>query len=225
MLTVQTLDPNCLDLGGEACAPPGFEDPRFRQLLAPEDWTRLSDEVRARFSHTVLSGEACIYNGRIIAMRISPVGAALATLCRLIGGALPIGCDEGSAATVAVTADLQGGGQVWTRLYARKGGFPRVIHSAKRFAGPTGLEEHVGGGVGMTLRVSAEAEGLVFTSERFFLTVVGRRVYLPRWLAPGVLTVRHRPLGRHRFSFELGLRHPVFGELVHQTCIFEEIGS
>jgi len=28
------------------------------------------------------------------------------------------------AAVVAVTEDLVGGGQVWTRLYARRAGFP-----------------------------------------------------------------------------------------------------
>ncbi|MEM1275883.1 MAG: DUF4166 domain-containing protein [Pseudomonadota bacterium] len=225
MLASQTVDLGAFTGTPDQFAPPSFHDPRFRGLLAEDDWLTLSEEVRKRFSRKLGRGQSTIYHGRTLELRMGWAGRLLAGLSRLIGGPLPINCDEGGAATVVVTMEPESGGQVWTRLYVRSRGFPQVIHSAKRFAGPTGLEEHIGYGIGMTLRLSTDADGLIFTSERYFATLLGHRVYLPSWLTPGRLVVRHEPHGRHAFCFGLQITHWALGELVHQVCIFEEAGS
>jgi Domain of unknown function (DUF4166) len=109
---------------------------------------------------------------------------------------------------VTVTEDAASGGQIWTRICARTCGFPQVIHSAKRFAGPTGLEEYVGHGVSMALRISVEHEALVFRSVGYALRVGWLRLPLPPWLTPGDLTVTHSDLGSGAFRFTLEIVHP-----------------
>ena len=157
---------------------------------------------------------------------MSRAGFWLAQLTRLIGGPLPTSRDNGLASVVTVTEDAAGGGQCWTRLYVRRSGFPQVICSSKRFAGPTGLEEHVGRGIGMTLRVAATDDALIFTSDRYFLELrLGERrlrLNFPRSLSPGGLTVRHIDLDGVRFAFTLDLVHPWLGTLLHQRAEFEE---
>ncbi len=52
-------------------------------------------------------------------------------------------------AVVSVTEEAAKGGQFWTCPYGRARGFHQVIHSSKRFAGATGLEEYLGRGFGI----------------------------------------------------------------------------
>lgn len=91
----------------------------------------------------------------------------------------------------------------------------------KRFQGPTGLEEYVGAGVGMALRVTVEDRALVFRSAHYFLSLGAYRVPLPDLLSPGTMEIVHRDLG-HEFAFELTLTHRLFGRLVHQLAYFKE---
>lgn len=200
-------------------------DLRFSRLLGPDGWTVLPPAVRRRFGERVAAGASVTYTGRIVETRMSRVGRLLAQATRLIGAPLPLdrdGPDAGRPAVVVVTEDAASGGQNWTRIYARTRGFPQVVHSAKRFAGPTGLEEYVGRGVGMALALSVEDGALLFRSAHCFVTLFGRRLRLPRWLAPGRMTIGHRDLGRGRFAFTLDLVHPSLGELIHQTIIFDD---
>ncbi|KAB1072344.1 DUF4166 domain-containing protein [Methylobacterium planeticum] len=201
-------------------------DARFRALISEEDWACLSPAVRRRFGKRLAQGASAVYVGRVVAVRFSPLGWLTAQAARLVGGPLPLDTAPGRASIVAVTEDPDCGGQIWTRLYARASGFPQVIHSAKRFAGPTGLEEHVGAGVGMTLTVSVADGALTFRSGRYFVERFGRRLHLPGWLTPGALTVTHAEAGTGEpsgaFRFTLDIRHPWLGRLIRQEAIFRD---
>ena len=196
-------------------------DLRFRALLTAPAWASLPAAVRARFSKRMSGGATVVYRGEVTQVRSNRWGRLLARSAWLIGGPLPLVFDPG-AAVVTVTEDPVGRGQVWSRLYVRRRGFPQVIHSAKRFAGPTGLEEDVGAGVGMALTVAAEGGALVFRSAFYFIGPPGFRLRLPRWAEPGRLTIVHRDLGEGRFAFTLALEHPWLGRLMGQDAVFRD---
>lgn len=191
-------------------------DLRFAGLLGAQGWTRLPAAVRARFSKRYAPGHSVSYAGAIADCRMSRAGWLLAHLCRLIGAPLPLDRGGGTASVVTVTEHADSGGQVWTRVYARRHGFPQVIHSAKMFTGPTGLEEYLGLGFGIALKVEAGEDRISFLADHYFLRLAGLRLRLPRWLAPGALRIDHIDHGEGRFAFILDLRHPLLGELIHQ---------
>ena len=209
-------------------APPSsilLDDHRFRALLSDEDWGRLQLAIWRRFSKRFADGETVVYVGTIEEARFSRAGWWLAQLARLIGGPLPTGAETGVPMVVTVTEDAASGGQIWTRICARSNGFPQVIHSAKRFAGPTGLEEYVGYGVSMALLISVEHEALVFRSVGYALQIGPLRLPLPMRFTPGDLTVTHSDLGGGTFRFTLEIVHPRFGKLIRQSALFREAAS
>lgn len=197
-------------------------DARFRALVGEADWRRLPEAVRARFSKRLASARVAIYPGVIEEVRFSRAGWLLAQLCRLIGAPLPLHRDKGVPATVSVSEDGNSGGQCWTRIYGRRHGFPQVIHSVKRFAGRSGLEEYLGRGIGMALKVVALDDGLEFRSDHYFLDIGRLRLRLPHWMGPGRTVVRHCDLGEAHFEFSLELVHPLLGELVYQSGVFRD---
>ena len=224
---------------------PGSEaelgDLRFRALMGEADWAKLPPPIRRRFSKRLAGGNTAVYTGAVIETQMSRAGWWLAQAARLIGGPLPISRDAHVPSVVTVTEDVASAGQHWTRLYARRRGFPHIVHSSKRFAGPTGLEEYVGCGVGMALTIHVEPhvpekwvpvfrEGhgsrqdyaLIFRAVHYFLQIAGRRFRLPRWLSPGSLAVTHAELGDGRFLFRLDITHPRLGPLIQQTAAFTE---
>jgi len=98
-------------------------------------------------------------------------------------------------AVVSVTDDEGNGGQYWIRQYGRRGRFPQVIRSAKRFAGPTGLEEYLGLGLGVVLSLEVRGGALHFVSDHYFIQHGGFRRRLPTWITPGKLEVCHVDCG------------------------------
>jgi uncharacterized protein DUF4166 len=202
-----------------------LDDHRFRVLLSDEDWGRLPVAIWRRFSKRLGEGKTVVYVGEIDDAGFSRVGWWVAQVARVIGGPLPTGCETGVPIIVTVTEDAASGGQIWTRICARRDGFPQVIHSAKRFAGPTGLEEYVGFGVSMALLISVENEALCFRSVGYALQLGRFRLPLPEWLTPGDLTVTHADLGGGTFRFTLEVVHPRFGMLFRQSAVFKEAAS
>jgi len=198
-------------------------DLRFRALVPDLEWASLPRQVRLRLSKRLTGGRTVVYVGELVETRMNVAGHLLAQAARLIGSPFPTSTDNGVPSVVTVTEDLATKGQIWTRLYARRAGFPQVIHSSKRFCGPTGLEEHVGGGVGMTLTLHVEPGALVFRSAGYFVDLLGHRLWLPNAMTPGALSVTHKELGDGRFSFTLDVIHPRLGLLIHQHAVFREI--
>ena len=200
-------------------------DPRYARLLGREAWRALPAAVRKRFAKRLGAGDAAVYRGRVVHTRMNWAGRLLAQICRVAGAPLPLDAgNAGAAAVVSVTEDTHGDGQFWLRQYSRTGrGFPQVVHSTKQFAGPTGCEEWVSAWLGMSLRVRAAPDGIVFESERYLLRVAGRRIALPRWLAPGQLTVGHHDREAGAFDFTLHLAHPLLGTLLDQRIRFHDM--
>ena len=198
-------------------------DLRFRALVGEEAWARLPEATRARFGKRISGSAAVVYAGEVVECRFSALGWLLAQLGRLIGGPLPLSRDADMPACVTVTEDPTFEGQFWTRIYGRRRGFPQVISSSKRFAGPTGLEEQIGGGLGIALRVEVDNGALHFLSDHYFLKLGRLRLRLPRWLAPGRMRVSHIDCKHGLFAFVLRLDHPLLGTLVHQTAMFRDM--
>lgn len=203
--------------------PEPLGDTRFRSLIGPEAWQALPPAVRRRFSKRLPPGGSVVYTGAVEACCLSRAGRVLVNLCRMVGGPLPLSTEVGGAAVVTVTEDARRNGQVWSRLYAGRSGFPQTIHSTKQFSGETGLEEHIGYGIGMSLAVSVRDGALEFRQHRYFLALGRHRLRLPSWLSPGQLTVRHIEQGGGHFAFTLDLVHPRLGTLVHQRVGFRDV--
>ena len=221
------------DTGRDRVYPPA--DNRYRLLLGEAAWQRLPLAVRRRFSKRLNAGETITYRGYVARCELSFAGWIAANLARVIGAPLPLDhgvFQPGEVPATVIVEDMPnaaGTGQVWTRVYGRKGLFPQVISSAKRFAGATGLEEYLGLGLVMRLTVSEAAGALVFRSAGYHWQFGRQRINLPAALSPGRCEIVHRAEcnangspSAHDFTFSLTLTHPLFGQLVHQVACFTD---
>jgi hypothetical protein len=194
----------------------------FRDLVGELDWRRLPAQVRARFERELAPGESIAFVGEVAETRMTSFGWLWAQAARLLGAPLPLKRLSRTPAAVVVARDAASAAQYWTRIYHENGELPQVVRSAKRFAGPTGLEECVQAGIGMALAVSVERRALVFRSTAYFWRRGGLRVRIPDWLTPGAIAVIHREERAGRFSFTLVVTHPWFGETIRQVAFFRD---
>ena len=197
-----------------ACAVPTIS-PSYASLLGPS-WSELPVRTRARFG---VEREMVCYHGRVVVSECTLLGRLFRQLGRLVGSPLPFD-DTIGPATVVVMATGRGSSS-WTRIY-RRNGRAQAIRSVKRFAGPTGLEEYLGLGLCMALRLRVDNVSLLFQSAGYSLAVGKVRIPLPNWLTPGRLLVRSTELEAPSFRFCLTLNHPRFGEVLRQEAVFED---
>lgn len=209
--------------GAPAPTEPSVADLRFRTLLGEEAWARLPEPVRSRFSKRLARSDIVLYRGHVTLTQMSWMGRLLSFLTRAIGSPLPTMNGAIGPAVVAVTDDDALGGQRWLRIYERPGRKPQMIQSTKRFRGETGLEEYVGAGISMELTLTVEDAALVFRSRRYLFETRRLRVAIPRWLAPGAMTIVHRQEDDGSFSFHLTLDHVLLGTLLHQVAYFRDV--
>ncbi len=211
-------------------APKTLGDLRFRHLFNDTDWRKLPITVRERFGRRVAIGDALIYRGHVEFNRINRWGRILNTALKLVGAPLPLDTQNAGAAAIVTVTEAPDGAQIWMRQYARQDSqhpFPQIIQSAKRFTGATGIEEHIGRGIGMSLLPLVEGEELVFRAKDIFWDIGFRnrktlRLTLPRWLGPDVLRAGHEEVGDGEFVFTLRIKHKWFGTLLDQRVWFRD---
>jgi len=205
-------------------------DLRFRQLFSEADWYKLPPAVRHRFGRRVEIGQALIYKGHVEFNRVNRWGRLLSKALKLIGAPLPLDTQNAGAAAIVTVTEAPNSAQIWMRQYARqdtKRPFPQIIQSAKQFTGATGIEEHIGGGIGMSLIPLVEGKELVFRTQDIFWNIGFRgrrklRLTLPRWLGPDVLRAGHEEIGKGEFVFTLRLEHKWFGKMLDQRVWFQD---
>ena len=198
-----------------ACSVPTIS-PSYASLLGPS-WSKLPVRTRARFG---VEREMVCYHGRVVVSDCTLLGRLFRQLARLVGSPLPFDGTIGPATVVVMATG--GGSSSWTRVYRRNGGRAQAIRSVKRFDGPTGLEEYLGFGLCMALRVRADNASLLFESAGYSWALGNARIPLPSWLTPGRLLVRSTELAAPCFRFCLTLSHPRFGEVLRQEAVFED---
>lgn len=193
--------------------------PDFEALTGPFGWRRLHPDVRRRFSGS--HAQAVTYPGRLAVER-NWAGLLFALAAKTLGGPLPVAQAEDAAAIVCVRSN-GAGGVVWERwLELQKGRAPLRIASTKQTDESGRLLECVDGGLGMVLRVFEQNHGLVFESQSYFMTLFGRRITLPHWMAPGVCRVAHHAVADGQFRFDMTVTHPLFGRTFSQSGIFHD---
>jgi hypothetical protein len=192
----------------------------FRTLIGRAAWFQLPAPVRARFEHGAFARGPVFYPG-VMTVRASPVGRAIAEVCRLIGTPLAPGAGEDVPVTVEVR-ETPDGGIEWLRTYHFRRRAPVEVGSCKRMSVEGELLEVVRGGLGMRLAVTVEDHALHFRSAQYFLETPAGRAPIPLLFTPGRAHVVHEHVTEDVFRFTLRFVHPLLGETFFQTGLFRD---
>ena len=196
----------------------------FERLVGSEGWRRLAPAIRPRFSEKPQADHPIRYVGTMQKVQCSTAGLVLAQLCRLIGTPFAPYRGDGIPVVISLHQGAVAGATIWRREYRYPARGAVQVQSTKLIAPDGTLEECVGCGLGMRLKVFELAGELHFLSQRYFWCVLGRRICLPHLLSPGTAHVIHRDLGDGRFRFIMTFRHRLFGSLFYQDGVFAREG-
>ena len=193
----------------------------LRHVLGDSAWLRLPEAVRARFGEPVVAVD---YVGEFEVVRASALGRVIATVCQLIGTPVVprVGANVPAIVHVGPTAD----GVAWHREYRWPNTSPCLVRSTKVIDAHGDLVERLPARLCMPLNVYEQGGALHFVSRGYYFDFGARRngghrkVWLPRWLSPGITHVEHHDEAKGWFRFTMTVSHPLFGELFYQTGRF-----
>jgi Domain of unknown function (DUF4166) len=203
-------------IGSEAFPPSTLR----RQLGA--GWHNLPPATQERFAREPQPGETIIYKGSMRIIRRSFMGWLFAWLTMPVGNPLSPFAGKDVPMEVRLKKSPTGGVQ-WTRSYFYPGRKVFAVTSEKRESAKGEMLECVGGGFGMKLKVTAEDGCIHFRSYRYFWDVMGLRIPLPHWLAPGATHVIHTDLGQGEFMYTISMVHAQLGETFFQEGVFWQV--
>jgi hypothetical protein len=193
----------------------------LQHVLGPAAWHQLPAAVRERFAD---GSKNVTYAGGYEVVRASMLGRLFGWLGLLFGMPVTPRCGENVAATVVVRHT--GAGVHWDREYRWPDGATHLVRSTKVVADDDSLIERLPARLCMPLHLYVEGAVLHFVSLGYYFDLrfgdlgFGFRLWLPRWLTPGVTHVEHIDLGHGWFRFTMTVTHPLFGEMFFQTGRF-----
>jgi hypothetical protein len=155
-------------------------------------------------------------------VRAAPYGPLFGWLGVLLGMPVtPRGGTNVAARVVVRPGEL---GTHWDREYRWPDGAIHLVRSTKVVGDDDSLVERLPARLCMPLHTYVEGAVLHFVSLGYYFDFrfgdLGFKLWLPRWLTPGVTHVEHIDLGHGWFRFTMTVTHPLFGEMFFQTGRF-----
>lgn len=186
------------------------------RVLGAAAWNRLPAAVRERFAD---GAAAVTYAGSYEVVRASWLGLAFAWIGTLFG--MPVTPRTGQHVAARVRVRPGRRGVTWDREYHWASGATDLVSSTKIVTAANQLVERLPARLCMPLLSYVEGPVLHFVSLGYYFDLgPGLRLWLPRFLSPGVTHVEHVDLDHGWFRFTMTVTHPLFGELFFQTGRF-----
>jgi len=193
----------------------------LRTVVGAAAWNQLPAAVRERFTDTA---ETVTYAGSYEVVRASLLGKLFGWLGILFG--MPVTPRGGDHVEARVRVRPEGPGVAWDREYLWPDGARHLVRSTKVVGPDAQLVERLPARLCMPLHTYVEGGVLHFVSLGYYFDLgfgglgAGLKLWLPRFLTPGVTHVEHIDLDHGWFRFTMTVTHPLFGEMFFQTGRF-----